>query len=49
MYPLAVADKESQDEEAHAIALTMPKLRHLEIAYLLLSTAGVVKILSNCR
>ncbi|KAJ1696255.1 hypothetical protein LUZ63_004767 [Rhynchospora breviuscula] len=49
MYPLAVADKESQDEEAHAIASTMPKLRHLETAYLLLSTAGVVKILSNCR
>ncbi|KAG9451465.1 hypothetical protein H6P81_011430 [Aristolochia fimbriata] len=49
MHPLEVADKVCQDDEAHAIASTMPKLKHLEIAYLLLSTTAVCEILSNCR
>ncbi|KAL5982237.1 hypothetical protein ACLOJK_016308 [Asimina triloba] len=49
MHPLEVADKVCQDDEAHAIATTMPKLKHLEMAYLLLTTRGVVEILSGCR
>ncbi|KAJ3695832.1 hypothetical protein LUZ60_001209 [Juncus effusus] len=49
MYPLAVADKQSQDEEARAIAKSMPRLRRLETAYLLLSTSGVVEVLSACK
>ncbi|XP_068642340.1 F-box protein FBW2-like [Aristolochia californica] len=49
MHPLEVADKVCQDDEAHAISTTMPKLKHLETAYLLLTTSGVLEILSNCR
>ncbi|KAF8411434.1 hypothetical protein HHK36_003983 [Tetracentron sinense] len=49
MHPLKVGDKISQDDEAHAIATTMPKLKHLEMAYLLITTGGVLEILSNCR
>ncbi|XP_072992686.1 F-box protein FBW2-like [Typha latifolia] len=49
MHPLEVADKVCQDDEAYAIACTMPKLRHLEMAYLLLTTRGVLEILSQCR
>lgn len=48
MHPLEVADKVCQDDEAYAIACTMPKLRHLEMAYLLLTTRGVLEILSRC-
>ncbi|KAJ6841193.1 F-box protein FBW2 [Iris pallida] len=49
MHPLEVADKVSQDDEAFAIASTMPKLRHLEVAYLLLTTHGVLEILARCK
>ncbi|XP_020575510.1 F-box protein FBW2 [Phalaenopsis equestris] len=49
MHPLDVAGKVCQDDEALAIALTMPKLRHLELAYLLLTTQGVLQILSHCQ
>ncbi|XP_020255758.1 F-box protein FBW2 [Asparagus officinalis] len=49
MHPLEVADKVSQDDEAFAIACSMPKLRHLEMAYLLLTTRGVLEILSRCK
>ncbi|KAJ6791773.1 F-box protein FBW2 [Iris pallida] len=49
MHPLEVADETSQDDEAFAIASTMPKLRHLEVAYLLLTTHGVLEILSQCK
>ncbi|XP_043714670.1 F-box protein FBW2-like [Telopea speciosissima] len=38
-----------QDDEAHAIAATMPKLKHLEIAYMLITTEGILDILSGCR
>ncbi|PPR81439.1 hypothetical protein GOBAR_AA39269 [Gossypium barbadense] len=38
MHPLEVIDKLSQDDEAFAIATTMPKLKQLEVAYLLIST-----------
>jgi len=49
MHPLEAADKVSQDDEAYAIASSMPKLRHLEVAYLLLTTHGVLEILSRCK
>ncbi|XP_058096867.1 F-box protein FBW2 [Magnolia sinica] len=49
MHPLEVADKVCQDDEALAIATTMPKLKHLEMAYLLLTNRGVLEILSGCR
>ncbi|KAG6386684.1 hypothetical protein SASPL_151854 [Salvia splendens] len=49
MHPLEVIDKLSQDDEALAIAATMPKLKHLEIAYLLVETPSVVKIIENCK
>ncbi|XP_038997648.1 F-box protein FBW2-like isoform X3 [Hibiscus syriacus] len=48
MHPLEVVDKLSQDDEALAIATTMPKLKQLEVAYLLFSTEGVLKILECC-
>lgn len=49
MHPLEVIDKLSQDDEALAIAATMPRLKHLEIAYLLVDTSSVVKIIENCK
>ncbi|KAL3524779.1 hypothetical protein ACH5RR_013151 [Cinchona calisaya] len=49
MHPLEVIDKLSQDDEALAIASTMPKLKHLEIAYLLVTTSSVIEILTKCR
>ncbi|GMY11388.1 F-box protein FBW2-like [Fagus crenata] len=48
MHPLELIDKLNQDDEALAIAATMPKLRHLEVAYPLISTESVLKILSSC-
>ncbi|KAG0492594.1 hypothetical protein HPP92_005992 [Vanilla planifolia] len=48
MHPLEVLEDVSQDEEALAIALGMPKLRHLELAYLRITTQGVMEILSHC-
>lgn len=48
MHPLEIIDKLTQDDEALAIAATMPKLKHLEIAYLLVSTEPVLKILASC-
>ncbi|XP_062079538.1 F-box protein FBW2-like [Humulus lupulus] len=36
------------DEEASAIAATMPKLKHLEIGYMHISNNGLLKILSGC-
>nr|ALO18840.1 F-box protein [Lilium davidii var. unicolor] len=49
MHPLEVVEKFCQDDEAGAIATTMPKLRHLEVAYSLLTTGGVIEILSGCK
>lgn len=49
MHPLEVINKLSQDDEALAIAATMPRLKHLEIAYLLVSTESVIEILKNCK
>ncbi|KAE8694068.1 EPIDERMAL PATTERNING FACTOR-like protein 1-like [Hibiscus syriacus] len=48
MHPLEVIDKLSQDDEAFAIAMTMPKLKQLEVAYPLISTEGVLKVLETC-
>ncbi|XP_065848152.1 F-box protein FBW2 [Euphorbia lathyris] len=42
-------DKLPKDEEAQAIAATMPKLKHLEISYnLLMTRESVLNILSSC-
>ncbi|KAL2521525.1 F-box protein FBW2 [Forsythia ovata] len=49
MHPLEVINKLSQDDEALAIATTMPRLKHLEIAYLLVGTESVIEILKNCK
>ncbi|CAI9767014.1 unnamed protein product [Fraxinus pennsylvanica] len=49
MHPLEAIHKLSQDDEALAIANTMPRLRQLEIAYLLVNTASVIEILKNCK
>ncbi|XP_062079864.1 F-box protein FBW2-like [Humulus lupulus] len=38
----------TSDEEAFAVASTMPKLKHLEISYLTISNEGVLNILSSC-
>lgn len=48
MHPFALLNKFSQDDKALAIASTMPKFKHLELANLLLSTDPVLAILSNC-
>lgn len=48
MHPLDTAGKPYQDDEAFAIASTMPKLKHLEMAYHLISTEGILRILSVC-
>ncbi|CAN0899471.1 F-box protein FBW2 [Linum grandiflorum] len=48
MHPLDEADKEAQEKEARAIATTMPKLKHLEMAYHLIGTENALKILSSC-
>lgn len=49
MHPLEVIDKLSQDDEALAISTTMPKLKQLEIAYMLVGTLSISEILQNCR
>ncbi|KAF8404627.1 hypothetical protein HHK36_009515 [Tetracentron sinense] len=48
MHPMEVVDKVSHDDEAHVIATLMPKLKHLEMSFLLITTGGVLEILSNC-
>ncbi|XP_058087029.1 F-box protein FBW2-like [Magnolia sinica] len=42
------SDKVCQDDEAHAIATTMPKIKRLNMGYCLLTTRGVLEILSKC-
>ncbi|KAG8373384.1 hypothetical protein BUALT_Bualt11G0018800 [Buddleja alternifolia] len=49
MHPLEVLEKLSQDDEALAIASTMPRLKHLEIAYFLVETSSIVEIIENCK
>ncbi|XWS14976.1 hypothetical protein CRYUN_Cryun35bG0054700 [Craigia yunnanensis] len=42
------AEKFPQDDEANAIAATMPRLKHLEMACHLITTGGVLNILYGC-
>ncbi|WOK92181.1 F-box protein FBW2 [Canna indica] len=42
-------DNVCQDDEAYAIAKTMPQLRHLQLPYFLLTTQGALEIISKCR
>ncbi|CAN6479997.1 unnamed protein product [Victoria cruziana] len=49
MHPLGVLDRSCQDDEAMAIAKSMPQLKHLEMAYVLLTTSGVRTIITACR
>lgn len=49
MHPIDLEGKLSQNDEAHAIATTMPKLKHLEMAYLCIDTASVLEIIRSCR
>lgn len=48
MHPLDTEGLEAQDDEAYAIATTMPKLKRLEMAYHLVSTESLLQILSSC-
>ncbi|KAI8016103.1 F-box protein FBW2 [Camellia lanceoleosa] len=48
MHPIDMDGKLSQEDEAHAVAVTMPKLKHLEMAYLLIDTQSVLEIISSC-
>ncbi|CAK9322087.1 unnamed protein product [Citrullus colocynthis] len=48
MCPFEAIGRSSQDDEALAVASTMHKLKQLEIAYLLINTESVLKILENC-
>ncbi|CAK9163565.1 unnamed protein product [Ilex paraguariensis] len=48
MHPLDLEGKLSQNDEGHAIATTMPKLKHLEMAYLLIDTTSALEIIYNC-
>lgn len=45
---MRVLSKSPQDDEALAIARTMPQIKHLEMPYGLPTTAGVTEILSAC-
>ncbi|XP_019172399.1 PREDICTED: F-box protein FBW2-like isoform X2 [Ipomoea nil] len=48
MHPLEVIDKGDQDDEAYAIAATMPKLKQLEIGYMLVTSESVNEIVKSC-
>ncbi|CAL0317859.1 unnamed protein product [Lupinus luteus] len=48
MHPIETSGKPFDDDEAIVISSTMPNLKHLGIAYNLVKTEGVVRILSNC-
>ncbi|KAG9144389.1 hypothetical protein Leryth_017519 [Lithospermum erythrorhizon] len=48
MHPLDIARKLSQNDEAHAIATSMPKIKHLEMAYLLIDTTAALEIILSC-
>ncbi|KAL6558816.1 hypothetical protein OROMI_019166 [Orobanche minor] len=49
MRPLEVVHMHSQEDEALAISATMPRLQHLQIAYLLVTPSSVIEILKNCK
>ncbi|KAG9137117.1 hypothetical protein Leryth_011948 [Lithospermum erythrorhizon] len=48
MHPLDIASKLSQNDEAHAIATSMRKIKHLEMAYLLIDTTAALDIIGSC-
>lgn len=48
MHPINIEGKVSQEDEAHAIAVAMPKIKQLEIAYLLIDTESVLEIICSC-
>ncbi|KAF1889345.1 hypothetical protein Lal_00024669 [Lupinus albus] len=48
MHPIETSGKPFEDDEAIAISATMPNLKHLGIAYHVVQTEGVLRILSNC-
>lgn len=48
MHPRRIFESDADDDEALAIAATMPKLKHLEICFLVVNTESVVKILEKC-
>lgn len=51
MHPIDVAGRNAchQHDEARAIARTMPRLRHLEVGYMLVTTEAILEVLSRCR
>ncbi|CAH9105947.1 unnamed protein product [Cuscuta europaea] len=48
MHPLEAIEKVCQDDEALTIAASMPKLKQLEIPYMLVSTETIVEIIESC-
>lgn len=48
MHPLELENKLLQKDEASAMATTMPKLKHLELAYHVIETIGFREIISRC-
>lgn len=48
MHPIDIKERRPQAEEALAIAATMPKLKHLELAYNCIDTKSVVEIIERC-
>lgn len=49
MHPIDLKERRPQAEEAVAIAATMPKLKHLEMAYNCIDTKSVVVIIESCN
>ena len=51
MHPIDVAGRNAchQHDEARAIARTMPRLRHLEVGYMLVTTEAILEVLARCR
>lgn len=49
MHPIDIQERRPQAEEAVAIAATMPKLKHLEMAYNCVDTNNVVEIIERCK
>lgn len=48
MHPVDTVGMPIVDDEAHAIAATMPRLKHLEMAYHVISTESALQILKSC-
>ncbi|PWA35926.1 F-box domain, cyclin-like protein [Artemisia annua] len=49
MHPIDIKERRPQAEEALAIAATMHKLKHLELAYNCIDTKSVVEIIERCK